>query len=138
MRYKNEGISGRTCGIFSLVAIFLWIGSVIIYSRVNHSTIGNDLTWKTNIIQLNGENITLNEYNPNFKNITMNDWRKGKYHTFEKQIRWLTSKQSPKSKHGGGFYVLDEHDKIVVNQIGQVDKSDTFLSNKQFEYGNNF
>lgn len=138
MRYKNEGISGRTCGIFSLVAIFLWIGSVIIYSRVNHSTIGNDLTWKTNIIQLNGENITLNEYNPNFKNITMNDWRKGKYHTFEKQIRWLTSKQSPKSKHGGGFYVLDEHDKIVVNQIGQVDKSDTLISNKQFEYGNNF
>lgn len=138
MRYKNQSISGRTCGIFSLVVIVLWIGSVIIYSRVNHSTIGNDLTWKTNIIQLNGENITLNEYNPNFKNITMNDWRRGKYHTFEKQIRWLTSTQFPKSKHGGGFYAVDEIDQIVVNQIGQTDKSDILISNKQFEYRNNF
>ena len=36
------------------------------------------------------------------------------------------------------FNVLDEHDKIVVNQIGQVDKSDTLISNKQFEYGTIF
>ncbi|RCK62677.1 Dipeptidyl aminopeptidase A [Candida viswanathii] len=136
-RYTNKGFNPKACWIVSLCVLILWVGSLILYSRVNPSNIISNLRWKTSIVQLNGENITINEYSPSYKNLSLHDWRTGKYYTSEKQIRWLTPHQNPKIKLGSGFYTVNEHGKIVIQQVNS-DSKDVLVSSSRFAYGNEF
>ncbi|EMG48554.1 STE13 Dipeptidyl aminopeptidase A [Candida maltosa Xu316] len=137
MRYRKQGINAKVCGFISILTVLLWIGSLILYSHLNSSKYISSLRWKTGMVSLNGENITINQYSPSFKNVSLSDWRSGRYYSFEEQIRWLTPKQYPKMKSGSGYYAVNEHGKVVIKQINS-DVHDVLISNKKFAYGNNF
>lgn len=136
-RYTNKGFNPKACWIFSLCIIILWLGTLILYSQMNPSNLISSLRWKTSIVQLNGENITINEYSPSYKNLSLYDWRTGRYYIPEKQIRWLTPHQNPKIKLGSGFYAVNEHGKLVIQQVNS-DSKDVLISNSRFAYGNDF
>ncbi|KAI3405924.2 STE13 [Candida oxycetoniae] len=135
-KYRKEGVNTKICGVFSLACLAIWISGVILYSQLSPSSILSKVTWQTTVQISDGINITLSEYNPQFRNLTFDRWRSGTYQTRNEEIIWLTEQQFPKSP-GGAFYLNPKPDSIVVKQINSnYEKS--FLESRKFAYKNNF
>ncbi|KAI5962486.1 STE13 [Candida pseudojiufengensis] len=134
-RYKNQGIKKSIISIISIVFVLLWIIGVIVYSQLSPKQLLNKTKWQTNI-KLFGQNITLNEYNSQFKNITFDNWRNGDYMTYQESITWLTPEQYP-SGNSGGYYITPRKDQFLLKQIN-TDFEDIIINSRKFPYKNNF
>ncbi|KAI5954424.1 STE13 [Candida jiufengensis] len=134
-RYRNQGISKKIVSIISVVCVILWVVGVMMYSQLSPRQILDKTKWQTNI-SINGENITLNEYNSQYKNITFEYWRNGEFVAYEESITWLNPNQYPK-ENAGGYYLTKRPDQVLIKQINS-EFEDTIVKSKEFAYENNF
>lgn len=128
-------ISKKTVTIIGLIVGAIWFIGLLIYSNGKVTQI-SDLSWKTNITLANS-NITLNQYDPKFKNLTMEQYRKGVYQSYEEPIKWLLPSQFPSSGKSGGFYLTVSQQKLVTLQVDK-EFQHIVLDSVQFSYKNKF
>lgn len=129
------------CFIFCISIFITWLLAVIVYSNTNlrtatelwHNKASNVVTGFTD------RNITLNSYSPSQQNLTLESYRKGRYRSQHKLVRWLSSSQYPKShtEAARGFYLTKEHKSFVVRQVDSTYRK-VILDTLQFEYENTF
>ncbi|RLV95429.1 Dipeptidyl aminopeptidase A [Spathaspora sp. JA1] len=136
IRYKKQGINAKICGAITIFFVALWVAGVIVYSQLTPSQLSSKLTWKTDVT-VSGSNITLNQYDASFRNLTLESYRKGHYAAFQARIDWLSPQQYPEGGSGGGYYLTSKDKKIIIKQINTKYEKD-FLSSNQFGYSNNF
>lgn len=136
-RYHKEGISVKICSGILIFCVIIWIGAVILYSQLQPLQLIDKVKWQTSI-QISGQNITLNRYDPAFNNITFENWRRGEYKSHMQPVVWLAESQYPKDNNGGGFYLTTRSkEQIVINQINSGYEK-VFIENRKFAYQNNF
>lgn len=127
--------------ISALFFVLIWAGFLVVYSNGNARRQAASL-WhgsETNVVELSHRNISLNSFDPNNKNITFANIRKGFYTPSFSPIRWLSSPQFPKNHEDTtkGYYVTRKRDRLVV-LLADSNYEHTVLDSKQFSYGNRF
>ncbi|CAK9437251.1 uncharacterized protein LODBEIA_P16290 [Lodderomyces beijingensis] len=134
-RYRKQGISSKVCGAISLVFLTLWLGGLILYSQLHPSQLLAKATWQTSV-RVNGQNVTLSAYSPQYQNLTLDNWMQGNYNGWKESIVWLNEQQYPKTL-GGGFYLTARKDSVVLKQVNS-NYEENFIESRKFAYKNNF
>ncbi|KAK6204587.1 dipeptidyl peptidase IV N-terminal region-domain-containing protein [Scheffersomyces amazonensis] len=137
-KYKGSDVFGKRIliGISSII-LLLWVIGLIIYSNQSVHQIINSFKWQTNV-QVSGQNITLNQYDPTFSNVTMLNYQHGKYFAFKSEINWLKQSQYHKNHPGGGYFLTREgKQSFVIKQINSK-FSEQLIDDDQFTYRNDF
>lgn len=131
----------KQCSIFGLSIFMTWLLAVIVYSNTNLRTATQ--LWRSkasNVVTgLAHRNITLNPYSPTQQNVTLDAFRKGRFHNQQKLVRWLSTLQNPKShtEAARGFYLTKERKSFVIRQVDSTYRK-VLLESTQFEYKNSF
>lgn len=136
--YTNSGaVSKRLCYVLGSFFLISWLIGLLIYSRGSALDIVSKLTHQTSV-EMSGRNITLNEYLPSFKNITMQNQRKGLYTSFKEQVGWLNKKQYPIGGTSGGYFLArTSKGGYQISQLN-TEYSNVLFETTQFPYKNNF
>ncbi|ODV80080.1 dipeptidyl peptidase IV/CD26, N-terminal domain-containing protein [Suhomyces tanzawaensis NRRL Y-17324] len=128
------------CTIIGLACIGLWVVGLVVYAHESPLKIISELN-KHPTIAVSGKNVTLNEYSAKFTNISLTDYRKGRYFSFREPITWLNPEQQQSSASedtdGGHYLTRGPKGSFVVRQI-DTDYTKDFISSTQFAYKNNF
>ncbi|CAI5755797.1 unnamed protein product [Candida verbasci] len=135
-RYKKQPFNSKLCGIFALLSVILWVAGVLVYSKSSPHELLSILNWQTNV-NFNGQNITLNAYNPNFANLSLHSIMEGRYQPDIKMIRWLNKEQYPKGAEDGGYYLAYEDEQYKIQQL-DTNFEDVFINVRRFMYQNDF
>ncbi|KAK6459970.1 dipeptidyl peptidase IV N-terminal region-domain-containing protein [Scheffersomyces coipomensis] len=137
-KYNGTDIlAKRIFAVFGSMVLLLWIIGIIVYSRHTVTQIIGDLKGHTNV-QVSGQNITLNAYDPNFSNVTMDKYRNGNYYAYRTDVRWLNINQYPQSHPGGGYYLSRGPSSTFVIKQLDTDYSETVIDDNKFAYRNDF
>jgi len=136
-KYHGKGPISRLAwiGAGSILFAFWFIG-LLVYSNGKVTHIASSLTWQTNVSFV-GHEVNLNEYNPQYSNITLSHFRRGVYYPAFSPVSWLNVRQYPTDAKVGGYYLTEVGNKMVIKQLGS-DYSKVLLSSPQISYKNDF
>lgn len=131
---RSFNLSGKTLTIsMATLMVFLWAGSVLLYSQGKVARTVANLGRKTNII-VSGTNVSLNAYSPSAHNFTMSTSRLGKLMSSKRQVTWLSQAQYPANSTGAGFYQSkSKSDACVIAQI-DTNYKQVAIHGTQFQY----
>ncbi|CAH6718231.1 dipeptidyl aminopeptidase A [[Candida] jaroonii] len=142
LNYKGRKSSSRhLCYIISGLMFGMWLLLLLIYANVKVTDISSSWKWKTDLVQFGNENLTLNHYDPENKNISMDDIWQGRFSPGFRWIKWLNRPQYPKSHdnyNNAGFYMTrgSKGEFVIVNAVDNTMK--VLFESPQFPYENNF
>lgn len=162
-RYRGKGgvISRKFCFLVSMAGFLVWVAGLILYSQGTAHKVVKQWNTTTNMVQISGQNITLQAYNSKNANVTLEDYRTNRFLPYRESIRWLTPKQYPQGKlyqkrgsvskvtswrsdhlrrtdNFGGYYLTrGPKNTFFVKQVG-TSYSAQVLESGRFEYGNDF
>lgn len=164
-RYKGKGgaLSRKFCSIVSLAGFLVWLAGLILYSHGTAHKVVKQWNTTTNMVAVSGQNVTLQPYNLQNANVTLHDYRTGRFLPYREDIRWLTSKQYPKGKlydtgkrsslnpgvfgergpskrddkYGGYYLTSGPKNTFFIKQVGTA-YSAQVLESGRFAYGNDF
>jgi dipeptidyl aminopeptidase Ste13 len=136
-KYHGKGPISRLVWMVAGCILFaVWFIGLLVYSNGKVTHIASSLTWQTNV-SFAGHEIALNEYNPQYSNITLNHFRKGVYYPALTSVSWFNAKQYPTDAKIGGYYLTEVGNKMVIKQI-RSDYTKVVLSTPQISYKNDF
>lgn len=135
--YKLNRMLGKYggCFILAVVGFAVWLILLIVYANLSVNSLSSGLRWQTDI-QLGGENITLNPYKPENKNLTMDAIRNGKLYGQFQSITWLNKPQYPEK--GTGYYLTRGYKGKFIIKLYNSEDEDILIDDIQFSYQNNF
>ncbi|CAH2353831.1 dipeptidyl aminopeptidase A [[Candida] railenensis] len=149
-KYFKFFSSKYSCYILLGISIVLWFLALFFYSKENHSKIMKLIKpdgANAKVVQTADRNITLSQYDPQFKNITLASFYNGEYLPSKIEVNWLDKRQYPTKsqntiKNGGGYYLTRTSGSYIVKQMdSSLEKSgkiDIFINFNRFAYENDF